>query len=216
MMNKLVANVVVNIILLIIYIYFFGQHSFKKYFEHGIIVVKYEEKSTNEISPPGGFSSSVYHVYQSQINAILAILLMSKGPELENYKMYPSTFCENTTGQHFIQCIEDGAFLTNDIILDMDNVTVTPIYLSDNVGLLSHILQIDPGVITKDFMTSFKLKLNSSIKYQLSIVGHNLQFLFASPTIPRSFLKPPPGPGIYAFYMKVNYCFVFYSLWAYA
>ena len=89
---------------------------------------------------------------------------------------------------------------------------MTPIYLSDNVGLLTHILQIDPGVITKDFMTSFKLKLNSSIKYQLSIVGHNLQFLFASPTIPRSYLKPPPGPGIYAFYMKVNYCFVFYSL----
>ena len=124
-MKKLVANIVVNIILLIIYIYFFGQHSFNKYFEYGIIVVKYEEKSNNEISPPGWFSSSVY---QLLINAILAILLMSKGPELERYKMYPSTFCENTTGQDFIQCIEDGAFMTNDIILDKDKLSIIPIF----------------------------------------------------------------------------------------
>ena len=94
--------------------------------------------------------------------------------------------------------------MTNDIILDKNNVTIIPIYLSDNVGLLSHILQIDSGVITKDFMTSFELKLNSRVRYQMSILGHNIQFLFASPTIPRSFLKPPPGPGKYAFYMKVK------------
>ena len=53
MMNKkLVANVAVNIILLIIYIYCFGQHSVSKYLADGVIVVKYEEVSTN-ISPPG-------------------------------------------------------------------------------------------------------------------------------------------------------------------
>ena len=60
MMNKLVANVVVNIILLIVYIFFFGQHSFKKYFEYGIIVVKYEEKSTSDISPPGMLCALVH------------------------------------------------------------------------------------------------------------------------------------------------------------
>ena len=53
MMNKkLVANIAVNIILLIIYIYCFGQHSVSKYLADGVIVVKYEEVSTN-ISPPG-------------------------------------------------------------------------------------------------------------------------------------------------------------------
>ena len=93
---------------------------------------------------------------------------------------------------------------TKDIILDKDNITITPIYLSDNVGLLSQILQIYPGAITKDFMTSFKLRLNSSMMYQMSIVDKNSQFLFASPTIPRSFLVPPPGSGIFAFYMKVK------------
>ena len=55
MMNKkLVANVAVNIILLIIYIYCFGQHSVSKYLSNGVIVVKYEEVSTN-ISPPGKY-----------------------------------------------------------------------------------------------------------------------------------------------------------------
>ena len=52
-MKKLVANIVVNMILLIIYIYFFGQHSLKKYFEKGIIVINYEEFSDNTIIPPG-------------------------------------------------------------------------------------------------------------------------------------------------------------------
>ena len=57
-MKKLVANIVVNMILLIIYIYFFGQHSFRKYFEQGIIVIDYEEKSTNKTSPPGRCSAN--------------------------------------------------------------------------------------------------------------------------------------------------------------
>ena len=126
--------------------------------------------------------------------------------------MHDSTFCKNTSGDDFIKCIEEGAFMTNDIILDHDNVNATPIYLSDNVGLLSQIVQIAPGVITKNFFSSFKLKLNSSMSYQMFIVSHKLQFLFASPTIPRSFLKPPPGPGLYSFYMKVYKCFLFYSL----
>ena len=118
--------------------------------------------------------------------------------------MHDSTFCKNTSGDDFIKCIEEGAFMTNDIILDHDNVNATPIYLSDNVGLLSQIVQIAPGVITKNFFSSFKLKLNSSMSYQMIIVGHNLQFLFASPTIPRSFMKPPQVNGIFAFYMKVK------------
>ena len=63
MMNKkLVANVAVNIILLIIYIYFFGQHSLRKYLEHGIVVINYEEKSENLISPPGMYV--LYSSYQ--------------------------------------------------------------------------------------------------------------------------------------------------------
>ena len=94
--------------------------------------------------------------------------------------------------------------MTKDIILDNDKVIATPIYFSDNVGLLSQIVQISPGVITKDFMTSFKLKLNSNMNFQMSIVGQNLQFLFASPTIPRTFMKPPQVNGIFAFYMKVK------------
>ena len=134
----------------------------------------------------------------------LAIILLPQGPELNTFKTHDSTFCENTTGEDFIQCIEEGAFMANDIILNNNKVNAKPIYLSDNVGLLSQILEIAPGVITKEFLNSFKLKLNSSMNYQMSIVGQNLQFLFASPTIPRSFMKPPQVNGIFAFYMKVK------------
>ena len=133
----------------------------------------------------------------------LAIILLPQGPELKPFKTYDTNFCKNTSGDDFIQCIEEGAFMANDI-LENDKVNARPIYLSDDVGLLSQILEIAPGVITKDFWTSLKIRLNSSMNYQMSIVGQNLQFLFASPTIPRSFMKPPRVNGIFAFYMKVK------------
>ena len=41
--------------------------------------------------------------------------------------------------------------MANDIILNNDKVNAKPIYLSDDVGLLSQILEIAPGVITKEF-----------------------------------------------------------------
>jgi len=211
-MNEIVANIVVNIILLIIYIYFFGQYSFSKYLEHGIIVINYEEKSTNKTSPPG--RCSVHCKSTNQI-IYLEILLLSRGLEskINAFKTHDSTFCKNTSGEDFIQCIEEGAFLPKDIILEEDKVSATPIYLSDKVGLLSQFLHIDPGAITKNFMTSFVLKLNPRFIYEMSIVGQNLQFLFASPTIPRSYLKPPPIDGIFAFYIKVKHNVITNSLY---
>ena len=48
------GRVVTNIVLMIIYAYFFGQHSLGKYLEKGVVTVKLEEVTT-AISPPGGW-----------------------------------------------------------------------------------------------------------------------------------------------------------------
>ena len=57
--NKVAANILINFILLMIYIFCFGQHSIRRYLENGVIVVQYEEKPT-VISPPGKLAISIF------------------------------------------------------------------------------------------------------------------------------------------------------------
>ena len=56
MKTKLVANIVVNIVLLTLYVILFGKESVNKYLDEGIIVVTHEEKMSI-IEPPGYLSS---------------------------------------------------------------------------------------------------------------------------------------------------------------
>ena len=49
---KIVSNIAVSLALLIIYVYFFGQHSIKRYLAREIIIVEQEEKDVS-IPQPG-------------------------------------------------------------------------------------------------------------------------------------------------------------------
>ena len=56
MKTKLIANLVVNIVLLTLYVFLFGKESVHKYLDEGVIIVTHEEKVTF-IKPPGYISS---------------------------------------------------------------------------------------------------------------------------------------------------------------
>ena len=64
MKTKLVANIVVNIVLLTLYVFLFGKESVNKYLDEGIIVVTHEEKMSI-IEPPG------YLTYLSSLSSPL-------------------------------------------------------------------------------------------------------------------------------------------------
>ena len=49
---KFVANVGVNIVLVICFVYFFGQDSMKRYLDKGVIITEKIEKEAS-IAPPG-------------------------------------------------------------------------------------------------------------------------------------------------------------------
>ena len=51
-MDKVVLNVAVSIVLVAIYIYFFGQHSVQKFLNKSVIITENEENQ-DAISPPG-------------------------------------------------------------------------------------------------------------------------------------------------------------------
>ena len=52
MLDKVVVTVAVNIILIMIYVYFFGQSSVNKYLDKAVIITEKEEKP-DSINPPG-------------------------------------------------------------------------------------------------------------------------------------------------------------------
>ena len=56
MKTKLVANIMVNIALLTLYVFLFGKESVTKYLDEGVITVTHEEKMSF-IKPPGSLSS---------------------------------------------------------------------------------------------------------------------------------------------------------------
>ena len=50
--SKVIAKVVINIILFILYIFFFGKYSIQKYLNKGVIIIN-EEENPEYIPPPG-------------------------------------------------------------------------------------------------------------------------------------------------------------------
>ena len=48
---KIVSNIIVSLALLIIYVYFFGQNSIKRYLEQVVIIVEKEEKDVSVPQP---------------------------------------------------------------------------------------------------------------------------------------------------------------------
>ena len=58
MKTKLVFNVAINILLLTVYAFFFGQDSIKKYMKKNIVIVT-QEVIPSSISPPGEIVSII-------------------------------------------------------------------------------------------------------------------------------------------------------------
>ena len=137
------------------------------------------------------------------------ILLPVNPNTARRWKTYNSTLCMNETGQSFEQCIEDGAYAGKDIFLNDTTVTATPVYMSDNIGLFPHSIEIPLGLILYSWKTSLEIQLNSSLKYYIIIMDAKLQLLTASPsTFPRSLLTLKNNFGVVPFYLEVILHFI--------
>ena len=52
--HNVLSYVIVNLVLLVIYLYAFGQHSIQKYLTKAVIITEMEERPSS-ITPPGNF-----------------------------------------------------------------------------------------------------------------------------------------------------------------
>ena len=134
-----------------------------------------------------------------------AILLLPINPIIgRGWKYYNSSLCRKFKQDHFIECIEKGAYTTKDIILNSNGANATPLYMSDYPGLFSHSLHIYPGHITYEIFTTFKIQLNVNISYIILIMDPKIQFLTPSHmTIPRTIVSIPQDAGMVQISLEV-------------
>ena len=196
-----VANIVINIFLLVIYILLFGRPSIEKYLHKGVIILTHE-KHPPTITPPGNIveDSSSFHPSVAVINIIPL-----------NWELTEQAFCdEGENGDEFIQCIEEKAPWAqskSQVIKDTTvPIKVEPFFLTTFFELVQS-LDIEAGKITKSpFSGPLKITLNSSKPYYVVITDSKLPLVNANPdVIPRSFLILQQNAGVEVLvYMKVN------------
>ena len=134
--------------------------------------------------------------------------------------------CSNKNGKIFIECIEDHAYSTNEIILNADSDKAqfksTPIY-SDHFGGIAQFLNIEEQMLSNsavqentlrqclhdhqncDLVDSRSIRLYPNISYFIFIVDRKLQSFTEVPgEISRTMITLNPFSGYVRIFLKVN------------
>ena len=198
-MRNFFMKILVKILLLVIYAYFFGQHSILKYLNQSLVITNKEETSTS-IIPPG----NPYWFFLKEQFWFLSALILWPGNSKGHGWDYSS--CTNTTGEDLINCLSGVAYSSEDIILNPPQlINKSTGFFLDQYRGVGQSLMIDPGMVTNSRMTTLQLELNYSLSYSLFITDPTLQFIFGSPDIlPRSLLTLKQSAGFLYVYLKVN------------
>ena len=90
-------------------------------------------------------------------------------------------------GIELFKCIEDHAYSTKET--SNKRFKVQTFFLTTWYGLVDHV-EISPGVITMDLVSSLRIPLSPNISHEIRIMDPTLQIFTTSPeTIPRTLLK---------------------------
>ena len=85
------------------------------------------------------------------------------------------------------KCIEDHAYSTKET--SNKRFKVQTFFLTTWYGLVDHV-EISPGVITMDLVSSLRIPLSPNISHEIRIMDPTLQIFTTSPeTIPRTLFK---------------------------
>ena len=204
-----VDKVVANIVLFIMYAYFFGHQSIKRYIDKAVITTKHSEKPSS-IIPPGYYQYNIVivskHFADGHFIAALTIFPMNPDQKGSNWKQYDKNLalCLNLTGNKFIDCVEDKSYSISEILPDYSACEVKHFYVSEWWGLAKSV-EIEEGAISNNVLSTPFIHLNENITYMIMLTDPKLQLYTASPdVISRSLLTIKQEAGQYHFYVKVD------------
>ena len=145
-----------------------------------------------------------------------------------NYTIFSAldNFCKVKSGDKLIKCVEENAYMANDILVSDVYTRFKPIYKNgkidqlfaadsnqsvdvqvhylENVNGLTHVLYPEPGVISKLIVSSLHLTLNNTFSYYIIIGDPKLMFTTSRPgSIPTTFMPLDKGTGINLIFLQV-------------
>ena len=218
--KSIAGNAIGVICLLTIYVFLFGFQSLKKFKTKDVITIEHEE---NTLIAPGKtlflfFSVSALD-YSDLIDFLLAIFIISYNPlsGLGWHYMH----CEGKSGDKLMKCVEDNVYMEKDILISYykiksltgkfdlqfaadssKSIEVQPHYL-DNYNGMAHVLYPEPGVISKQMLSTLQVTLNNSLYYYIMIGDPKFMFNTMRPdTVPTTLIKLDKGTGQNILFLK--------------
>ena len=117
--------------------------------------------------------------------------------------------CVNTTGETYIQCVQQEAYSTNDIIHNLTNavlmdaldesmyIRVKEFYASDMTGFILQSLEMNDGIMTHRINETFPIALNENLSYIIVSTDPKLQlYTSGNMPFPRHLMALKPHVGI--------------------
>ena len=216
---KILAYISVNIILLLIYSYFFGQKSIQKFLKRGVVIVQQEDRNSS-IIPPGNTYTCTYYTYvyiitylRKSLNTAFVVITIipMNATSGTGWKNEDDTACMDFQGNQFIECIERHAYSKEELHLESNkNVKFRQIFVVNLTAILQS-LEIRQGDITSKAKSAMEIKLNHNLNYFVYITDPALEFFFDSPSIiPRIMLSLKDQTGL-LLHLEVPCYYILYT-----
>ena len=213
---------VASIVLIIVYVYFFGQTSFRKYMDNAVIVTEDTEEPSFSIPQP------VFTIFPPQNPNYGSNRKLGNGhgslcSNLTGRQYIDHCFladfnylCSNFTGQHFIDCVENVSYSLSDVLPYINisysisdilplpyKFNLTQFFVSYGWGIVKS-LWIPKGGFINDDTKAPHVELNESLEYKIMITDSKLQLYTSSPgVVPRSLFTFKEKRGKYFFFIQV-------------
>ena len=202
---KIVSNFVVSLALLIIYIYFFGQQSIRRYLASEVIIIEQEEKDVS-IPQPGKVVDLIF------INSAIyfpAITIFPVNPNTGRGRKDMAD-CQGN-GNLYLKCMENITYSIEDVLYQNSSsgFRVKSFYLNDYEDMV-HSLELYDGMVSHDYhlkSSHLKIELKKELKYKIFIMDPKIQFFNNNPDIfPRTRMDISENETrSVMFYLKVSY-----------
>ena len=133
------------------------------------------------------------------------------------------TFCKDESGDKLIKCVEDNVHMARDIFIS--DIQFKPVYKDDNIDQLfaaesnqsidvqpryldnyngmAHVLYPEPGVLSKQMLSTLQVTLNNTLFYYIVIGDPKFMFNTMRPdTVPTTLIKLDKGTGRNLLFLK--------------
>ena len=193
----------ISIILIIIYLIIFGKVSIEKYLDGGVLINQ-NEKRTLTIDPPVKYIISI-SISILQLSPLVIALYTFSPTTYSAWKWKNWTACEDkVTTKDVKDCFNENGYMLNETILEIHGNASHFVKTTLEQGFV-HFLQPAAGSIQFSPANTFRLKLNHSMGYYISIMDPKYQIITAHPTAtPQTFIEIEQNSGVKLIYLKVS------------